>query len=96
MPRITVTTTAQATVTEEWVLDVTDEQLALLQEDEATRSPDKYGNHVTDSGYALDLVNGEGTYVNVENVQVENEHDREATGFERVADDFTNEGQRGA
>lgn len=91
MPRITITTTCQATVTEEWVLDVTDEELEKLKADEATRQPtDTFGGTGTDGEVGLSLVDGGGTYVNVENVNVEDERERTFVGFEVVADDFTN------
>ena len=80
MPRLKVTATCTATVTEEWIVDITADEYALLVADEATQSL---------PSLRADLIEV-GTYVNVENAHVEGEYDREVTGFELVADDFTN------
>lgn len=72
MPRVTITTICQATVTEEWVLDVTEQELALVQQDETA---------------ALDLIRtGGGTLISVRNVAVTDEHDRDVESVERTDD----------
>ncbi len=90
MPRLKVTATCTATVTEEWIVDITDEEYADLVVDETTRHPSVVmGMTATDENLRDGLIDI-GTYVNVENVEVEHEREREIVGFELVADDFTN------
>lgn len=73
MPRIAVSTICTATVEEEWTLDVTDEQLAELQQDQAV---------------ALDLIEHSDVYVNVENMRTDHETDRMVRSFEVVPDNY--------
>ena len=64
--RVIVKADCEATVREEWTLDLDVEQLALVQEDPSE---------------ALDLLGGD-TFVNVENVSTDNEREREIRSVE--------------
>jgi len=67
MPKILITVTAQATITEEWTLKVTARQAI-----KATR----------DRHYALDLIAKGGRIISVEDAQTDDEHDREVVGVQ--------------